>query len=105
VSSFTHRITGIEGFPVGTLAVNVLGCLAIGFIAGLAEVRQYLDPDLRLVLVVGLLGGFTTYSAFAYDTLVLAQESQMLKAGLNTLLQVVLGFVAAAAGYAWARSL
>ncbi len=60
---------------------------------------------MRLVVVVGLLGGFTTYSAFAYDTLVLMQTSHLLKAGLNVIAQVLLGLAAAAAGYAWARAL
>ena len=77
LSSWTHRISGVEQFPVGTLAVNVTGCLAIGLIAGLAETRDFLHPEARLVIVVGLLGGFTTYSAFAYDTLALAQCQEM----------------------------
>ena len=56
------------GFPVGTLLVNVVGCLAIGGLAQLAEERQTLATEARAFLMVGLLGGFTTFSAFANET-------------------------------------
>ena len=57
-----------SSFPVGTLVVNVVGCLAIGMVSELVETRGFLAPDTRAFLVVGLLGGFTTYSAFANET-------------------------------------
>ena len=57
------------GFPVGTLLVNVVGCLAIGGLAQLAEERQYPGAEARAFLMVGLLGGFTTFSAFANETM------------------------------------
>jgi CrcB protein len=56
-------------FPVGTLAVNIAGCLAIGLLAELAEARGFLSPDERALLMVGFLGAFTTFSAFANETL------------------------------------
>lgn len=92
-------------FPVGTLTVNVLGCLLIGLLGGLADYRQALDPGQRAFLMIGVLGGFTTFSAFAFETLGLAQDGALLRAGLNVLLQVTLGLMAAFCGYAAARLL
>jgi CrcB protein len=88
-------------FPYGTLAVNVLGCLLIGF---LAAWRQPLEPGLRLFLMVGLLGGFTTFSTFALETLTLTQQQQPLLAFINVIAKVTLGLAAAWAGFELARS-
>lgn len=60
VSGLVHRVIPFAGFPYGTLVVNLLGCLAIGLLAGLAESRQVIGPELRVFLFLGLLGGFTT---------------------------------------------
>jgi CrcB protein len=70
-------------FPVGTLAVNLLGCLAIGFLGGIAEGRRIFDPQIRLLVFVGILGGFTIFSAFAYETASLAHEARLAAALLN----------------------
>jgi CrcB protein len=105
VSGWTQRLAATGGFPYGTLVVNVLGCLLIGLLGGLAEYRQVLEPWQRLFLMIGILGGFTTFSTFAYETLALAQDAELLKAAVNTLLQVVVGFFAAFAGIMIARSL
>ncbi|MFQ5635084.1 MAG: fluoride efflux transporter CrcB [Gammaproteobacteria bacterium] len=105
VSGWAQRLAATGGFPYGTLLVNVLGCLLIGLLGGLAEYRQVLEPAQRLFLMIGILGGFTTFSTFAYETLSLAQDAELVKAALNTLLQVVLGFIAAFVGFAAARSL
>ncbi len=104
-SGWVQRLAATGGFPYGTLAVNVLGCLLIGLLGGLAEYRQVLTAGQRLFLMVGILGGFTTFSTFGYETLALAQDSEYLKAVANTLLQVVLGFVAVFVGVVVARSL
>jgi len=82
------------GFPFGTLAVNVLGCLAIGVLAGLGEGRMPLPPETRALLLVGLLGGFTTFSAFGNDTIDLARAQQLPLAVLNVAAQVALGLSA-----------
>ncbi|MBT8443495.1 MAG: fluoride efflux transporter CrcB [Gammaproteobacteria bacterium] len=105
VSGWTQRVAATGGFPFGTLAVNVIGCLLIGLLAGLAEYRQVLEPAQRLFLMVGILGGFTTFSTFAFETLSLAQDAEFAKAAINTVLQVLLGFAAAFVGMAAARSL
>jgi fluoride exporter len=100
-----HRLFPDAAFPVGTLAVNVSGCLLIGFLGGLAESRQVLGPEVRLFLLVGLLGGFTTFSSFGYETLALARDAEMGKALLNVAASVALGLAAVWAGDALARAL
>jgi CrcB protein len=90
-------------FPVGTLAVNTLGCLAIGVVAGLAERLHLFSPSTRILVMTGLLGGFTTFSAFAYETLFLAREARWMAAGGNVLLQVGLGLLAVWLGHGVVR--
>jgi fluoride exporter len=91
-------------FPVGTLAVNISGSLLIGLFAGLAEYRQMFGSGARLLLVVGVLGGYTTFSAFSLETLSLLRSGQSLLALVNVFLQISLGIAAAAAGIAAARA-
>lgn len=81
-------------FPVGTLTVNLLGCLAIGILAELAESRNLFSPELRLLLLTGVLGGFTTFSTFGNESLSLLRDGQNLLAGLNIALSVGLGLAA-----------
>ena len=88
-----------ETFPYGTLAVNLTGCFLIGVVMALVRDRQLLSPEARTVLVVGFLGGFTTFSAFSLQTLVLIRAGDFTQAGLNVLLSVVLCLLAVAAGH------
>ena len=90
-------------FPIGTLAVNVIGCLGIGLLAGLAETRGVFGPEVRVFLMIGVLGGFTTFSTFGYETFQLLRDVQVLPAVANVLLQVGLGLPAVWAGYVLAR--
>jgi CrcB protein len=99
VSSWTQRSAFVAGFPLGTLVVNVLGCLLLGVLGGLAEQRQLLEPGVRLFLAVGVLGGFTTFSTFAFETVTLLQDADVGRAILNILLQVLLGCAAALLGF------
>jgi len=75
LSTWVHRVLDNPWFPYGTLAVNVLGCLVIGFLAGLAETRTAFTSEARLFLFVGILGGFTTFSSFALETFSLARDT------------------------------
>ena len=77
-------------FPYGTLAVNVVGCAVIGAVTALAETRGGLSDGLRLFLVVGLLGGFTTFSAFGNETLALLRAGEGGPAAANILANVLL---------------
>ena len=90
-------------FPFGTLAVNMIGCLLIGLVIGLSDVRGLLDQQWRLFLAVGVLGGFTTYSSFAYENFALLSGAEFFKVGLNIVVQIVLGLLLAWAGYQLAR--
>ena len=99
------RLLGQPSFPWGVLAVNVVGSLLIGVLAGLAESRQLFGSGARLFLFVGVLGGFTTFSAITNDTLTLLRNAAYLSAAANVLLTVALGLAAVAVGYAAARAL
>lgn len=87
------------GFPFGILVVNVLGCAAIGVISGLAESRDLATAELRLFTVVGLLGGFTTYSTFANDGVAMLRDNAFGEAIATVALHVILGFAAVWVGH------
>jgi CrcB protein len=95
-----------QTFPLGTLAVNVSGSLVIGFFAALTgpDGRILVPGDMRQFVMIGLCGGYTTFSSFSVQTLTLAQDGEYLRAGLNITASVVLclaavwlGWIAAAA--------
>lgn len=90
-------------FPAGTLAVNVLGCLAIGALMAVVEEREALSPNARRFLVFGLLGSFTTFSTFGWDTLALVREGDAPLALANAAASVLLGVAAVALGLALTR--
>ena len=94
----------VTQFPVGTLAVNLLGSAAIGVVAGMTEILPA-QPNLRVFLMAGLLGGFTTFSAFSLDNLNLARSGQMRTLMLNVVLSNALGLALAILGFYLARAL
>src|SRR5690349_21576867 len=94
LSVWVHRVLDNPWFPYGTLTVNVLGCLMIGFLAGLAETRAAFTSEMRLFLFVGVLGGFTTFSSFALETFALARDTQTLAAIVNIGFQLLMGLLA-----------
>jgi CrcB protein len=98
-----HRLLNTYAFPYGTLAVNVLGCAVIGLLAGLAASRGIMGPELRTFLFIGLLGGFTTFSTFGFETLMLGDGGRLGLALVNVLANVGLGLGAAWAAYALAQ--
>jgi CrcB protein len=81
-------------FPAGTFAVNVIGCLVAGTLAGLAEKHDLMSPQTRLQVFTGILGGFTTFSAFGLETLFLLRRGELLVASANVFLSVALGLTA-----------
>lgn len=95
MSTWVHALAG-RGFPYGTLAVNVLGCLVMGFLFVLLVERLSSDTALRAGLLIGLLGGFTTFSSFSIETFSLIEEGAWLKAALN-----MAGSVALCVGGTW----
>jgi len=99
LSGWVQRLSGQAGFPYGTIAVNLLGCLLIGFLGGLAVNRGLFASESRLFLLIGVLGGFTTFSTFGYETLTLLRDGQLVIAITNVGIQVVIGVVAVWIGY------
>lgn len=85
--------------PLGTVAVNILGCLVIGLLAGLAERYGFFAAGLRLFLFTGFLGGFTTFSAFGLETILLIQRGETFSACLYVLASVVLGLACVWLGF------
>ena len=105
MSGLAHRIAGQANFPVGTLTVNVLGCLAIGLLSGLAESRQLFSPEMRLLIFIGFLGGFTTFSTFGYEIVSFARDGQLMASLANLMLHLVLGLGAVWTGLALSRAI
>ncbi len=92
-------------FPLGTLLINGLGCLLIGLVYVLTARSPAAAPELRLLLVTGFCGGFTTFSAFSYETLTLLQNGHYLLVVLYVAGSVLLGLLATVAGGALGRLL
>lgn len=82
------------GFPVGTLAVNTIGCFAIGFLTYFVEYRGSLSPEMRSLVLIGFLGAFTTFSTFGLETFNLIGSAEYTRAGMNVIANSGLGLVA-----------
>lgn len=85
-------------FPWGTFIVNLTGCFLIGIIYGISEKGNFLSPEVRLFLTVGLCGGFTTFSTFSNDALMLMEQQEWLRFALYSSLSFFLGIMAVFAG-------
>lgn len=92
-------------FPLGTFVVNISGCLVIGFLAQLAESKNLMQPEFRAFFLIGILGGYTTFSSFGYETLQLIRSGEFVYAAANAVLQVVLGLAFVWLGTVLARLL
>jgi len=104
VGGWVHRFVPAT-FPYGTLTVNVLGSLLLGAVFELATVRTGLAPEVRLIVGVGFLGAFTTFSSFSLETMNLMREGSYALAGLNVGSNVVLCLVAVWLGIVLVRLL
>jgi len=99
---FVHSICRHSEFPYGTLSANVLGCLIIGLLSGWVDDSIGLSATARLFLFTGILGGFTTFSAFGLDTLTLLQGDSsggLLSALFYVVAHIVLGLIAVSFGH------
>ena len=103
VGGWVQQAAGAFWFPYGTLAVNVVGCLLIGFGGGLAEARSAFSPEGRALVFIGILGGFTTFSSFGFETFALLRDGQHALGLLNVALQIILGLGAVYIGFSLSR--
>jgi len=104
LSGLVHRLFDVS-YPLGTFVVNIVGCALFGFIWTLAEDRLLIGGDLRMIILVGFMGSFTTFSTFIFESNQLLRDSQFFLAGINLAGQVILGVLALYAGIALARTL
>jgi CrcB protein len=99
MSSWLLHHTVSWRFPLGTFSVNVLGCLVAGSLGGLIAKQSAFAPDVRLLLLTGLLGGFTTFSAFGLETFLLLKRGEVGVALSYALLSVIAGLAGVWLGY------
>ena len=99
LSGYIQHLMKGTGFPYGTLVVNLIGCLLIGFLSQWVGARGFLSPETRLFVFMGLLGGFTTFSTFSNETMNLWQAGESVAALSNVAVHVVLGLGAAWLGH------
>ena len=99
LSEYVQYLMRGRVFPYGTLVVNLIGCLGIGFLSQWVGTRGLLSPEIRLFVFVGLLGGFTTFSTFGNETMNLWQSGDSAAAFANIVVHVALGLGAAWLGH------
>jgi CrcB protein len=92
-------------FPFGTFIVNAVGCLLMGFLFHVTQEKYLVDPVVRAVVLVGFLGGFTTFSSFAIQSFNLLRDGELFLAGANILLSNVVGLFLVWVGYSISRAL
>ena len=88
------KLGRLWAFPIGIMVINILGCFLIGVLYGYFKSKATTDPVLPLLLMTGVLGGFTTFSTFSFETVQLLQQNEWLKAALYIVGSVGLGVVA-----------
>ena len=103
LNSSVHRFFHYPVFPYGVLIINLIGCFLIGLLSGLIETREIFTFQTRVFIFIGILGGFTTFSAFGYDTFNLLRNDKMLFAFINIFAQVVGGLFLVWGGYVLSR--
>lgn len=92
VSGIVNQMFGVS-FPYGTLVVNLAGCFLTGFLATISDERLLLSPQMKTMLLVGFCGAFTTFSTFMFETDNLIKAGETLRALLNVLISVLIGFL------------
>lgn len=104
MTGLAHRVLG-DGFPYGTLIVNLLGSFLVGFVMQAGLSTDLVPRSVRVILTLGFLGAFTTFSAFSYETLGYLEDGAWLMAGVNVLVNVVPGIIAVFLGVLLGRTL
>ena len=98
LQGWVHRAINTN-FPLGTLVVNIIGCALIGFLTAIFTGPKLIREEYRIGIIIGILGGFTTFSAFGLETFSLANDRQYAAAALNIVVSCGLGLLAVWAGY------
>ncbi len=98
-ASWSQALLKDLSFPIGTLIVNISGCLILGLLNGFAENHSFFTAQIRLFMFVGILGSFTTFSTFSFETIKMLQNGNTSHALLNIALQVIAGLFAAFIGF------
>lgn len=93
LGTWTQSISKSIDFPYGTLVVNLIGCFIIGVVSQLAETRGVFTPEMRALVFIGILGGFTTFSSFGNDTVNLLRDGDAFNALANVGANVILGLL------------
>jgi len=94
-----------ETFPFGTLLVNLIGCFLVGLLFYLMQERYLVNQNVRSIVLIGLLGGFTTFSSLGLQTFTLLQDHEIALAGLNLVASNIMGLLLVWAGYTLAKTL
>ena len=95
IGNWIQNLLDNPEFPYGTLLVNLIGCLIIGFIIAISETQDNISQEIQIFLTVGVLGGFTTFSAFGIDTVNFIRNGDLHLGAINIVLQMTLGILAA----------
>ena len=91
LAGVVYRFAGTD-FPYGTLAVNLAGCLVLGFLSTIAEKKFFMGTDVKIFLMIGFCGAFTTFSTLIFETNALIRDGETMRAFLNITASVVVGF-------------
>jgi len=97
MSGWVYSLLG-PGFPYGTFAVNIFGSFVIGLFLTIAEDRFLISPDMRAFVAIGIIGGFTTFSTFTYETMALLKDGSLLVGALNVIVSIMVALFAVWAG-------
>lgn len=104
LSTLIYSIIKEPSFPYANLVINVSGSFLLGFLAELFDTRLIVSPTLRVAILTGVLGGYTTFSSFSFETYSLLRDGQMLRGVANAAGSVVLGLIAVFLGVRLAQS-
>ena len=98
-SGLIFKFLGKPYLPYGTVCVNIVGCLLIGFLSGCVDHRHLFNREIRIFTVVGLLGGFTTFSTFGLDVFTALRDGQFINSFSNIMIHIIFGITSVWFGY------